>query len=786
MSTEPASSSPAERWSELAAFIERARHEYHDEDNPSYSDAEYDRAFEELKQLERAHPELARPDSPTYTVGGTATRGFAPYTHVTPMASLEDVFSLDEVRAWWERIHAELGRERIPVTVEVKVDGLAVNLVYRKGLLERAATRGDGRVGEDVTANVRTIGAIPAKLEGDVVPALLEVRGEVFFPLAAFDDVNAKRVAANERPFVNPRNAAAGSLRQKDPQVTASRPLSMVAHGVGRVEWAGTPPLDAPTNLDEFYRALAQWGLPTSPYTRVAHTLGEVEALIDEIGAARAGIVHEIDGVVIKVNDRALQDALGSRARTPRWAVAYKFPPQEVFTRLLDIRVQVGRTGRVTPYGVMERVLVAGSNVERATLHNPGEVARKGVLIGDMVVLRKAGDVIPEIVAPVTKYRTGAEVPFVMPTACPSCGAPLAPTNEGEADWRCPNHAHCPAQLTERIAHIGSRGAFDIEGLGAEAALALTQPERDRDAVAAALVAGEVVILADGETLVRMGEAERAGVEEAALLDAADALLPPPQQPVLFGEAGLFDLDAEAVKDIYVWRRTAATTQAQRAGASDFVWRQLRFFWRVGKRKKTDPTQWLKGQEERPNKTFEQLLDQLAEAKTRPLWRVLVGLSIRHVGPTAAQALAAEFRSLDAIRVADVDTLAAVEGVGEVIARSVRDWFADPEHVAIVDGWAASGVRMADDPEPERDLTLAGLTIVVSGAVAGYTRESAKEAIMQRGAKAASSVSKKTDVLVAGEGAGSKLTRARELGVPVVDAADFADLLAGNVPARES
>ncbi|MBD3689895.1 NAD-dependent DNA ligase LigA [Nanchangia anserum] len=771
---------------DLVARIEEDRHHYYDRDQPVRSDADYDASFRQLKQLEERYPELVSPDSPTQTVGGTRQVAFSPVTHLSPMASLEDVFSLEEVRAWWTRIHTELGLERIRVTVEVKIDGLAVNLLYRRGHLERAATRGDGRIGEDVTANVRTISAIPQQLAGTGHPDLMEVRGEIYFPLAEFAEFNAARVAAHEKPFVNPRNAAAGSLRQKNPAVTATRPLSMIAHGVGEVRWGDTTPADAPRDLDDFYAKLSQWGLPTSPYTRVADSLETVESIIETIGRERSHISHEIDGVVIKVNERGLQNALGSRARTPRWAVAYKFPPQEVFTRLLDIRVQVGRTGRVTPYGVMEKVLVAGSHVERATLHNPQEVERKGVLKGDIVVLRKAGDVIPEIVAPVVERRTGTEEPFVMPSECPSCGAPLAPSREGEADWRCPNRAHCPAQLTERIAHIGSRGAFDVEGLGAEAALALTQPEADRDAVAASLVSGEPVLLADGTTVVTMGECERAGVDEADLIDVADRLLPPAMSPVLHGEAGIFDLDVEAVRDVYVWRYSAAPKAVQDAGAGEYVWRQVRYFWSVGRRKKSDPTQWLKGQEERPNKLIEQLVAQLDKAKSQPLWRVLVGLSIRHVGPTAAQALARAFGSMRAIREADTDQLAAVDGVGEVIAESVRDWFVDPDHVAIVEGWAASGVRMEDDRRAEAPQVLEGLTIVVSGSVDGYTRESAKEALAVRGAKAASSVSKKTDVLVAGSGAGSKLAKAEQLGIPVVDAGDFERLLAGEVPSRTS
>lgn len=760
------------RWHDLVATVEEARTSYYNEDAPLMSDGAYDEAYRELEHLEAAHPELVVPTSPTQTVGGSPQAAFAPITHSTPMASLQDVFSIGEVEEWWQRMDREIGAAW-RATVEVKIDGLAVNLTYRDGVLAHAATRGDGRVGEDVTANVATIGAIPQRLSGSGHPRVLEVRGEVFFWRESFEEFNAERVRLGERPFVNARNAAAGSLRQKDPTVTAVRPLSMITHGVGTVEGGA----DVPTSLSQWYDRLGEWGLPVSPYTEVVHSLSEVRDYIGRIDRTRGDLLHEIDGVVIKVDDIEAQARLGSRARTPRWAVAYKFPPEEVFTKLLDIRVQVGRTGRVTPYGVMEKILVAGSHVERATLHNPSEVERKGVLIGDTVVLRKAGDVIPEIVAPVVDARDGSERPFVMPSTCPSCGAPLAPAKEGDVDWRCPNRAHCPAQLTERLAHMGSRGALDIEGLGDEAALALTQPERDRDAVVADLIAGNPVILADGLTDVVLEPNEKHD-DASALVARAEEILPPPASPVLADEAALFDLDVDALADVYVWRQTVTPQRLRTADSPERVWRRVRYFWTVGKRKKSDPTQWLKGQEERPNKTAELLLKEIEAAKKQPLWRILVALSIRHVGPTAAQALAAQFRSLEAIRAASCEELAAVDGVGETIARSIVEWLGDEAHLEIIDAWAHAGVRMVDEANEENDEVLAGLTVVISGSVPGYTRESAKEAVVRAGGKATGSVSAKTDVLVAGDGAGSKLKKAHSLGVPVVEAERFADFLA--------
>lgn len=760
------------RWRELAEQVEAARTAYYDRDDPTLSDAAYDQVFRELQDLEGRYPVLAGADSPTATVGGAPQGAFTAVTHLEPMMSLDDVFSLDELAEWEDRVHTETGLADIAMTTEVKVDGLAVNLLYVDGVLQRAATRGDGRVGEDVTANVRTIRAIPARLSAGPHPHRIEVRGEVFFPLADFATLNAERVDAGEKPFVNPRNAAAGSLRQKDPTVTASRPLSMVAHGVGFVEAGSSEIASAlPTTQYGWYQLMGEWGLPVSPYTQLLHTRAEIEERIGELGAQRDELVHEIDGVVVKVDDLALQRSLGATSRAPRWASAYKFPPQEVNTRLLDIRVQVGRTGRVTPYGVMERVLVSGSHVERATLHNAQEVARKGVRIGDLVVLRKAGDVIPEIVAPVESARDGSEREFQMPTTCPSCGALLAPEKEGDVDLRCPNTARCPAQITERVVHVGARGALDIEGLGDEAALALTQPEADRDAVASALVSGNTVTLEDG-TLLRLSDAE--DLPHADQLTAAEELLPPVQSPVLTSEGALFDLTAQDLRDVMVWRRITVE------GTPGDDWSQVRYFWTSAfKRVTRKGVVAVEPVVTQPAKNLTLMLDEMEKSKSQPLWRVLVALSIRHVGPTAARALAARFPSMDALQEADVEELAQVEGVGGVIAESLKDWFAVAWHQDVVARWARAGVRMVDDTVAPVSDVLAGLTIVVSGAMPGYDREGAKEAITVRGGKASGSVSKKTSLVVAGPGAGSKATKAESLGVPVIDETQFQALLDG-------
>ena len=754
-----------DRYHQLIQEVNDARAAYYNRDAPVLSDAEYDKLYRELEDFEAQYPQYRSADSPTTQVGGAASEAFAPVEHLQQMTSLDDVFSLEELAAWEARMANDTGRSDLDMLTEVKIDGLAVNLLYENGVLNRAATRGDGWVGEDVTANVRTISCIPHRLTG-LVPARVEIRGEVYFPTKDFESLNAERVRMGEAPFVNARNAAAGSLRQKDPKKTAERPLAMLAHGIGFVE-AGDSGFTEPDTLSGWFECLKNWGMPVSPHTKLLRGREAIEKRIGELGAQRHSLEHEIDGVVVKINDRAIQASLGTTSRAPRWAAAYKFPPEEVNTRLLDIRVQVGRTGRVTPYGVMERILVAGSHVSRATLHNASEVARKGVLIGDLVVLRKAGDVIPEIVAPVVAARDGSEYPFVMPENCPSCGTKLAPQKEGDVDLRCPNQAGCPAQITERIAHLGARSALDIEGLGDEAALALTQPEANRDEVAAALAAGRTVFLENG-TVLRMEKT--AELTHGELIGDAEALLPSVQKPVLSSESDVFSLDAERLRDVMVWK--PVTKEGQETGD----WMQVRYFWTKAWKQKGNSGVYTP-LESTPSKNTEMMLEQIEAAKERPLARILVALSIRHVGPTAASALAMTFPSMDLLMEASVEQLAEVDGVGHVIAQSLREWFDVDWHVEIVRAWQAAGVRMKDEAREDIEQTLEGLTIVVSGAMPGYTREGAKEAIVARGGKASGSVSKKTSLVIAGPGAGSKAAKAEALGVPVVDESYFERVL---------
>ncbi len=673
----------------LAELVDDARWRYYMLAAPTMPDAEFDTAMRRLEALEAEHPSLRTPDSPTQQVGGAVSTEFTAVDHREPMLSLDNAFTVEELAAWTQRIRRE-GAEEAAYLCEPKVDGLAVNLLYEDGRLTRALTRGDGRTGEDVTPNVRTIRAVPNRLRDSQdfpTPGVLEVRGEVFLPLEAFADLNASLVAAGKAPFANPRNSAAGSLRQKDPRVTARRALSMVCHGLGARGGF------EPSRQSEAYAALAAWGLPVSERVRVVPDLAGLENYISYYGEHRHDVEHEIDGVVVKVDQVALQRRLGSTSRAPRWAIAFKYPPEEVNTLLLDIDVNVGRTGRVTPYALMEPVFVSGSTVEMATLHNAAEVRRKGVLIGDTVVLRKAGDVIPEILGPVVDLRDGSEREFVMPTHCPECGTALRPEKEGDADIRCPNHRSCPAQLRERLFHVAGRGAFDVEVLGYEAAVALLQ----------------------------------AGV--------------------VHDEGDLFSLtEADLL-------RVPLLTRAPRKGEGE------------------QPVLSANGR---------RLLDNLGEAKHRPLWRVLVALSIRHVGPTAARALAARFASLDAIAAASVEDLAAVDGVGMTIAESIRRWFDDPEatwHRGIIEKWRAAGVSLRDEVAASTPRNLEGLSVVVTGSLTGFSRDTAKEAIVVRGGKATSSVSKSTAFVVVGDAPGSKYDKALALGVPVLDEDGFTVLL---------
>jgi DNA ligase (NAD+) len=668
------------RWQELADEVREHQFRYYVRDAPIISDAEFDKLLRELQGLEDEHPELRTPDSPTQLVGGAGfATDFAQADHLERMLSLDNVFAPEELTAWAARIKGEVGDDA-HYLCELKIDGVALALVYRDGRLERAATRGDGRTGEDVTLNARTIGDVPEKLTGTKefpVPRVLEVRGEVFFRVADFEDLNAGLVADGKPPFANPRNSAAGSLRQKNPAVTARRKLRMICHGLGHAEGF------RPKSLHDAYRALKAWGLPVSDHTARVQGIDAVTEHIAYWGEHRHDVEHEIDGVVVKVDEIALQRRLGSTSRAPRWAIAYKYPPEEATTKLLDIKVNVGRTGRVTPFAFMEPVKVAGSTVSQATLHNASEVKRKGVLIGDTVVIRKAGDVIPEVLGPVVDLRDGTEREFEMPTTCPECGTTLAPAKEGDADIRCPNTRSCPAQLRERVFHVAGRGAFDIEGLGYEAAIALLK------------------------------------------------------SGVITDEGDLFTL-----------------------GSGDLL-----------------RTDLFKTKDGNLSANGARLLVNLHEAKSRPLWRVLVALSIRHVGPTAARALATEYGSLDAIMAASEDELSVVEGVGPTIAAAVVEWFTVDWHRAIVDKWHAAGVRMADERDSSVARTLEGMSIVVTGSLTAFSRDDAKEAIVARGGKAASSVSKKTAYVVAGDSPGSKYDKAVELGVPILDEDGFRRLL---------
>ncbi len=674
------------QWGELAEEVRGHQFRYYVKDAPLISDGQFDELLKRLTALEEQYPELRTPDSPTQLVGGAGfVTEFRSVDHLERMLSLDNAFSSEELTAWDARVRGDVGEEP-EYLCELKIDGVALALVYENGLLVRGATRGDGRSGEDVTLNARTIEDVPERLTGSKeypIPALLEVRGEVFFRLEDFEVLNASLVEEGKPPFANPRNSAAGSLRQKNPAITARRRLRMICHGLGRAEGF------APESLHDAYLALGQWGLPVSTHTTKVRGIAKVQERVNYWAEHRHDVEHEIDGLVVKVDTVALQRRLGSTSRAPRWAIAYKYPPEEATTDLLDIRVSVGRTGRVTPFAYMTPVKVAGSTVSLATLHNASEVKRKGVLIGDTVVIRKAGDVIPEVLGPVADLRNGSEREFVMPTTCPECGTTLAHEKEGDADIRCPNSRSCPAQLRERVFHVAGRGAFDIEALGYEAAIAL-------------LAAG-----------------------------------------VIEDEGDLFSLTVDDLlrTDLFTTKNGALSANGSR------------------------------------------LLENLDKAKQQQLWRVLVALSIRHVGPTAARALATEFGDLEAIEGASVEQLAAVEGVGTTIAAAVVDWFAVDWHRAIVDKWRAAGVRMADERDESIPRNLEGLSIVVTGSLPGYSRDEAKEAIIARGGKSASSVSKKTAFVVVGDAPGSKYDKAVELGLTILDEDGFRALLADGPPA---
>ena len=663
------------KMAQLAEIIRDHQYRYYVLDKPVIADSEFDQLWNELLKLEEKNPKLRDPHSPTFEVGGGFSTHFDSVDHIEKMMSLDNAFDESELDAWFERVAKESNQNTW--LCEVKVDGLAINLLYEKSKLVRALTRGNGVTGEDVTLNIKTIREIPHQLIGDKLPQRVEIRGEVFFPLNKFAQLNDELEEAGKAIFANPRNAAAGSLRQKDPRVTASRPLSMVVHGIGVLDGMT---LDTQSRG---YELMKSWGLPVSKRFKVAKNRLEVKEFIDYYLENRHGIEHEIDGVVIKVNEREAQKTLGFTSRAPKWAIAYKYPPEEVTTKLLDIRVSVGRTGRVTPFAFMEAVRVSGSSVSNATLHNMEEVARKGILIGDVVVLRKAGDVIPEILGPVLESRDGTERAFVMPSNCPECGSKLRAMSQGDVDIRCPNTRSCPAQLRERIYYIGSRAALDIDVLGYEATSAL--------------------------------------LEDKLIVDESD----------------IFDLDSKKLSKSEFFKKKDGTLGAN----------------------------------------AEKLLDALNEAKQRPLWRILVALSIRHVGPTAAQGLANHFGSIAKIASASAEELASVDGVGSVIAESVKEFFAQEWRAQIVAKWAKAGVRMDGVSSSDKAQTLIGMTLVVTGSLESFTRDSVNEAIIERGGKVSSSVSKKTDYVVVGSEPGSKASKAAELGVATLDEKSFIELL---------
>lgn len=663
------------KMAQLAEIIRDHQYRYYVLDKPVIADSEFDQLWNELLKLEEKNPKLRDPHSPTFEVGGGFSTHFDSVDHIEKMMSLDNAFDESELDAWFERVAKESNQNTW--LCEVKVDGLAINLLYEQSKLVRALTRGNGVTGEDVTLNIKTIREIPHQLIGDKLPQRVEIRGEVFFPLSKFAQLNDELEEAGKAIFANPRNAAAGSLRQKDPRVTASRPLSMVVHGIGVLDGMT---LDTQSRG---YELMKSWGLPVSKRFKVAKNRLEVKEFIDYYLENRHGIEHEIDGVVIKVNEREAQKTLGFTSRAPKWAIAYKYPPEEVTTKLLDIRVSVGRTGRVTPFAFMEAVRVSGSSVSNATLHNMEEVARKGILIGDVVVLRKAGDVIPEILGPVLESRDGTERAFVMPSNCPECGSKLRAMSQGDVDIRCPNTRSCPAQLRERIYYIGSRAALDIDVLGYEATSAL--------------------------------------LEDKLIVDESD----------------IFDLDSKKLSKSEFFKKKDGTLGAN----------------------------------------AEKLLDALNEAKQRPLWRILVALSIRHVGPTAAQGLANHFGSIAKIASASAEELASVDGVGSVIAESVKEFFAQEWRAQIVAKWAKAGVRMEGVSSSDKAQTLKGMTLVVTGSLESFTRDSVNEAIIERGGKVSSSVSKKTDYVVVGSEPGSKASKAAELGVATLDEKSFIELL---------
>lgn len=840
----------ARLWAKVAAWVEADQIAYYIDDAPVSSDAAYDARMRCLQALESAFPSLDNPQSPTHRVGGSFSNDFASVRHPSRMMSLDDVFSIEELHAWYNSVHRDLDwpeSKPLPMTCEVKIDGLALNLIYRNGVLEQGLTRGDGVTGEDITLNVRTIKSIPGQLQGDAddIPEFVEIRGEVFMRWDDFRALNERTEEAGRTPFANPRNAAAGSLRQKDPSITATRRLSFYAHGLGSLRWGASNDRHArPEVVDQSqaYELYKQWGIPVSPHNHEVTSFSQIEEIIEHNGEHRNEIEHALDGIVVKVDDLALQRRLGATSRAPRWAIAYKYPPEEVNTELLDITVQVGRTGRVTPVAVLKPVYVAGSTVARTTLHNPFEVKRKGILIGDTVVVRKAGDVIPELVGPVLERRKGREESlhaFVMPEFCPSCGTRLAPAKEGDKDIRCPNIEGCPAQLTERIINLASRKAFDIEHLGDQSAIALTNPEDNRPDTTATY-APHI-----HEITVEPGQEPEPYEPDASLT------LPETQQPVLSNEAGIFALDVQRLRNVLVWREapiieikkvrgsSGKLRKTRRSLGGSGLWYQVPAFWTAPiKAAKDKPKEAVTqsstasmessssrelqekgenaanrypgfavpedavvvdeavrkvGGEEirqpiyvRPAENTRKMLEEIDKARHADLWKVLVALSIRRLGPPTARIIASRLGSLDAIANASIEELSQLDGIGPEIAQCVVDWFTAAKQPGdwrgeVLRAWKAAGVggnvEVNDAPQ-----TLAGMTVVVTGSLEDFSRDSAKEAIITHGGKASGSVSKKTTYVVIGANAGSKAAKAEELGIPMLDERQFHALLETGSP----
>jgi DNA ligase (NAD+) len=690
------------RANELVDLINKHRAAYYQSNTSLISDAEYDALMRELEKLEAKYPQLITGDSPTQSVGGEASQTFQPSVHLEKMMSLDNVFSMEELDTWLDKAGGG------PFLCELKIDGLAINLRYEKGKLVSAATRGDGTVGEDVTRNVMTVKGIPHQLSGKAIPEVVEIRGEVFYALEDFAKLNKSLIDQGKAPFANPRNSASGSLRQKDSSVTASRPLQMIVHGVGALKD------DSVKAQSDLYQQLKTWGLPTSSRYKVYKTAKEVKKYIQDFEAKRHTLEHEIDGVVIKVDEFSKQQSLGFTSRAPRWAIAYKYPPEQVNTKLLDIKVSIGRTGRATPYAVLDPIRVAGSEIEFATLHNQEVVAAKGILIGDTVVLRKAGDVIPEILGPVVALRDGSEKKFAMPKKCPECQSLLAPAQDGDVDLRCPNAKSCPAQLRERIAYIGSRSALDIEALGFVTAVALTQPVEPKDPPVKS---------------------------EADLFTLTLEKLLPIKSRVVDADTGAAKLDANGEEKVVEYFRKADGSPAAVAT---------------------------------------KLLEELEKAKSQPAWRVLVSLSIRHVGPVAARSLMNTFGSIEKIFDASEEQLAGVDGVGQVVAKTIKEWIAVDWHKEIVAAWKKAGVNFTQEISVGGSGVFSGMSIVVTGTLESLTRDQAEEAIISAGGKAASSVSKNTAFVLAGASAGSKLAKAESLGVEVISEAEFLKRLKAN------